>query len=297
MKKTTLLLVFAILLTTVLVSCSGNYDDGQVNPDANMGDDSTGGNDQNRVNIKRGLKFKGYTYNIYDDEEIEITEYDFDFTEEADDVATADEKEDGVEEIVLIDLEIPAKINDIPVTKIGKGAFEKNRILKSIVVPEGVKEIADEAFWYNYALESVTLPDSLTTLGTRVFNYATSLKSLAIPAGVTVIPDSLCGECTSLESVTFKGKITAIEGGAFAFCTSLTSINLGDSLVSIGADAFKWCSKITEVSLPDTIATIGNNAFDSCAALTTVTFAGEDASVIAIGEGNDIIIDALGITE
>lgn len=247
MKKLTLLLVLALVLTTVLASCNGNYDDGQVDPGEEREDYDDKG------------KYEGYTYKIHDGKkgkEIEITEYDF----------------ENVEDTASVTLEIPAKINNITVTKIGRGAFEKNSVLRSVVIPEGVKEIDVEAFWYNYSLESVTLPESLTAIGKRAFSFCSALKTIEIPAGITAVSEDTFYECTSLESVTFKGNIT-----------------------SIGSEAFRFCGKLASVALPATLETIGDNAFAQCAALTTVTFAGEDASVITIGEGNDVIVDALGI--
>ena len=63
------------------------------------------------------------------------------------------------------DMVIPASIQDVPVVHIGSNAFSNNNRITSVVIPEGVKEIADRvwqgtkgAFAWCSNLQSVTLP-------------------------------------------------------------------------------------------------------------------------------------------
>ena len=65
--------------------------------------------------------------------------------------------------------EIPAEIEGYPVTAIGLEAFEGTTI-KSIKIPDSVKQIDDYAFRYCESLESVTIPRSVTSIGYGVFD-------------------------------------------------------------------------------------------------------------------------------
>lgn len=308
MKKLALLLILTLALTTVLASCSGNYDEGVATPGTEDGDGTTDGND---IDVKYNLRYEGYTYNIYDDKEIEITKYDFDYVAEND----AEALEDEEEELKTVSLVIPDKINGIAVTKIAQNAFEKNSVLVSVTVPEGVIEIGNEAFWYSSALESVKLPDSLKILGSRVFNYCPVLKSIEIPANITEIPAYLCEENSALESVTFKGAVTKIGKNAFAYCASLKAIDLGAELVTVEEGAFKWCSSLESVTLGAKVETVGASAFANCAKLSAIsfgqvkeigesafancakgavaTFTGSDKTTVIVGNYNDVIKSAL----
>ena len=52
------------------------------------------------------------------------------------------------------------------------------RLLKSVVVPEGVTGIGEMAFSYCDALESVYIPESAVYFGEMVFAHSRALKSL-----------------------------------------------------------------------------------------------------------------------
>lgn len=236
MKKIALILALVFMLTVTLVSCGGNYDDGA--PDLGNGNppnNESSGDDDAKSDVQYDRKYMGYTYNIHNGTSIEITAYDFEYSEESDN-ASEDE-----EEFETIELIIPDKINGISVTKIGSRAFASNRTLSSVVVPEGVTEIADEAFWFNYCLEGVTLPASLKTLGKRVFNYCPVLKTLEIPEAVTEIPAELCDECLALETLTIGSGVTKIASKAFNNCVSLETLNFNGNaselVVEDGNDA------------------------------------------------------------
>ena len=101
-------------------------------------------------------------------------------------------------------VEIPATIEDCPVTGIGYWAFENCK-----------------------SLTSVTIPDSVTTIGYRAFSGCTSLTSVTFPNSVTSIVDEVFIGCTSLTSVIIPDSVTAIGAYAFYDCDSLTDVYYG----------------------------------------------------------------------
>ena len=66
-------------------------------------------------------------------------------------------------------LTIPDSLDGIQVTAIGSGAFQWQKTLMKVAVPEGVVSLGDHAFLYCDNLSSVTLPDSLKDIGRNPF--------------------------------------------------------------------------------------------------------------------------------
>ena len=194
------------------------------------------------------------------------------------------------------------------VTTIGDYAFAGCRVLTSIVIPEGVKEIKENPFLMCYSLqgievneknkyylsengilfdkdkktiiaypaeksgESYEIPDSVTTIGDYVFERCTGLTSITIPDSVTSIGDYVFARCTGLTSITIPDSVTSIGDDAFYGCTSLTSITIPDSVTSIGDYAFYGCTSLTSIIIPENVTLIGCVAFDGCDLLADVYF-------------------------
>lgn len=68
-----------------------------------------------------------------------------------------------------VELELPDKIEELPVRKIGKKAFMNARQLRRIVLPDSVKKLGEWAFAYCGVLEEIILPKRKMSVGTGVF--------------------------------------------------------------------------------------------------------------------------------
>lgn len=126
---------------------------------------------------------------------------------------------------------------DIPgsVTSIGEFAFAHNKLLTSINLSNGLKEIGYGSF-YDNGLTIVKIPDSVTEIGDYAFSY-NNLTNVTISNGVTIIGDY------------------AFDGN------QLPKIKIPDSVTKIGKKAFRG-NKISSVYIPDSVTEIGENAFD-----------------------------------
>lgn len=98
------------------------------------------------------------------------------------------------------------------VTYIGTNAFTNCKNLSSLVLPEGLVEIAYNAF-YSCSLSSIVLPESLERLDDYAFNLS-GFKSLVIPRNVSSLGANLFANCFGLEHLylpkAFEGKTSKL---------------------------------------------------------------------------------------
>ena len=67
------------------------------------------------------------------------------------------------------------------------GKYDIIRIIKRIIIGDGITTIGGNAFSYCRALTSVTIPNSVTKIGSSAFTYCSALTSVTIPNSVTEI--------------------------------------------------------------------------------------------------------------
>lgn len=146
--------------------------------------------------------------------------------------------------------------------------------LKSVTLPEEMKEIGRYAFAGCSSLEDVYLPDSVERIGTEAFSRCVSLKVIRLPSKITSLETRLFSQCTSLKSVNIPDGVTVIGEEAFAGSTSLEQVDLPSTLTSIGRAAFKDCNALKSLVLPNQITAINEKTFSGCYALTDITFPG-----------------------
>lgn len=181
---------------------------------------------------------------------------------------TVDEDSDGTADSVTItdcdesaiEIEIPAEIDGLPVTEIGKYAFFYCRSLTGVTIPDSVTSINDGAFDYCDELKAVTIPDSVTKIGEDAFASCETLTEIVIPDSVTEMEKLAFFGCTKLTDVTISKNLTSLESQVFSFCDSLKSVYIPDNITKLGDHVF-WESPIEEINIPNTITEIGSNPF------------------------------------
>ena len=142
------------------------------------------------------------------------------------------------------EVDIPAKIDGLPVTSIGSWAFSDSKGLLSVTIPSGVTNIAQYAFYGCVGLTSLSLSGSVS-IGEFSFYGCSGLKSVSIGGG-------------SIGSFAFSG------------CVGLTSVTLGDGVTSIGSSAFQGCTGLTGINIPSGVTSIGTSAFSGCTGLKSI---------------------------
>ena len=220
------------------------------------------------------------------------------------------------------DLVVPDRIGKDKVTAIGAYAFSPDgksiteeqrqvrRQIRSILLPEGMKEIGGSAFVNCASLERLHIPSTVKRISTgrvRVKNaFASyefetnafwgcrSLTELTVDEKNTAyrmqdgllvtrqeaeyglvgrLPD-LAGVCVIPEVVRM------IPDAFFENCTGLTKVVLPNTLQRIYSDAFAYCTNLAEINIPDGVVFLDDHAFRDCAHLKEIIL---PASVRTVG--------------
>ena len=163
------------------------------------------------------------------------------------------------------------------VSQISSGDYEQlfidmiERDIKSVIIPDGVKNISACAFAYCSRLTSVTIPSTVTFIGGMAFQYCTFLTDIAIPDGVTTIGERAFQSCSSLKSITIPDGVTSIDSSTFKYCSALTNVTIGSGVKTIGNYTFESCTALINITIPNSVTSIGSDSLYSCSALTSIT--------------------------
>ena len=117
-------------------------------------------------------------------------------------------------------INIPAKIDGMPVTEIGSTAFYSkyhNMPLKKVTIPDTVVSIGDSAFAYCEALTEIKIPASVKSIGTSAFEGCVKLSAVKLSEGLESIGDKAFYWCERLPSVTIPASVTHI-GEDISYC-------------------------------------------------------------------------------
>ena len=182
------------------------------------------------------------------------------------------------------------------VKKIGKRAFETNRNLETVNLPDGLELIGESAFYTCDNLTSdIIIPDSVTTIDEYAFQCCRKIKSVRIGTGLTALPQGAFNCCSSLGRVVIPSNIKTVGEIAFSGCDSLKSVCFEDGGVETVADsAFSNCKKVTSVYLGNSLTSIGSSFFTDSDELTALVIPSSVTSLSSwtfsgIGENTTVV--------
>jgi len=198
---------------------------------------------------------------------------------------------------------IPAKIQNLPVTEIGRNAFPLMSEVTSVTIPNSVTTIGDSAFAYCPSLTSVTFQgtipvknfddDAFYELGDiRAKFYATD-KNNGTP-GTYTRPDGNSKTWTKGGSATAAPAYDGTRGLAFTLTKDGKgySVKMGETfpvtentlvipatynnlpVTTIATLAFSTATSLSSVTIPASVTVIDTQAFIRCTLLKSVTFGG-----------------------
>lgn len=122
-----------------------------------------------------------------------------------------------------------------------------------------------DAPWIDYisVIRSVVIENGVTDIADGAFTECYDLTSVDISASVTEIGDEAFWRCDKLSEVTISNGLKKIGGSAFWGCHNLTNITLPESVTSIGSYAFAH-SGLSEITISANVQEIGGSAFERC---------------------------------
>lgn len=151
----------------------------------------------------------------------------------------------------------------------------KDKGVKKLVIPDGVKAISQRAFIGCEKLTEVIIPESVNHIGANAFSGCNRLTEIIIQENVDAIDKMAFNGCGSLQKIIIRGKIQSIEDGVFGFCHSLKEIEIPQGVARIGTEAFCGCYTLKNIVIPESVNRIGVNAFGGCSNLQNITILGD----------------------
>lgn len=160
------------------------------------------------------------------------------------------------------------------VDSIGNAAFSADRNqgyrnqIKSLSLPEGLKQINYKTFYGMKSLASINIPASVASIGKEAFRSCDSLKSIVLPDNLVSIGEYAFYDCKAVAgTIDIPATLKTIPVYAFFGCSNLTAVNFHEGLTAINDNAFYGCKSLTGISLPTTLTTLGSYAFAYCSKL------------------------------
>lgn len=183
------------------------------------------------------------------------------------------------------EIEIPAEIDGLPVTDIGRNNgifFQKmsSKNLKSIIIPESVERILSLAFENCENLESVTILNSTINIGYAAFQNCKKLKSITIPEN-----DKICIEKNAftgtlwLENKRKENPFVVLNGTLIDAHECTDNPVIPENVRIIGEDAFNGCEQLKSVIIPESVTSIKESSFSCCENLESLKILNPECNI------------------
>ncbi len=180
-------------------------------------------------------------------------------------------------------LMIPSELDGYTVVAIGDKAFQGNKNIRSVIIPDTVKKIGASAFADCTNLGNVILSSNLEEMESEAFARCELLTDIEIPKSLTIchvdgdgyegdLEGAYTGpfyECSGLEVIRFESGTKQIAKRLFAGCTGLKEISIPNIVTVIGEKAFEGCTNLKEIEIPDSVTEIEWCAFSRCRNMET----------------------------
>ena len=154
----------------------------------------------------------------------------------------------------------------------------ENDSVKTLVLPESLRQIGAYAFANYLSLEKVVIPDSVEHIYESAFLNCKELKTIVMGKGLTyqISHESFKG-CEKLEEIVLPEGITRIGSGAFKNCKELKTVVMFKDLEHIEHEAFMGCEKLEEIVLPEKFNRFRSGVFGRCKSLEKIVIKNKEA--------------------
>lgn len=152
--------------------------------------------------------------------------------------------------------------------------------LRSVVLPETIKELPDSLFEYCQQLETFVCYAPLQSTGRTTFMFCKSLKNVIFVNGLREIDNYAFDNAGSLENLYFGEQLLRIGQQAFGY-SGLTSF-VADA-ETIESNVFVDCQSLTDLHFTSKVKSIGEYLVTDCPNLSVVCFDGCDLTASEMG--------------
>lgn len=119
------------------------------------------------------------------------------------------------------ELILPDTVNNLPVEKLGREAFDYSSNLKTITLNNNLVRIRSNCF-KNSNLEKIIINDNLKVIGSYAFNTCKNLKEVILPEEFLSIEKRAFYKCSSLKKIKIPNSVRIIDDEAFKGTNNLT---------------------------------------------------------------------------
>ena len=165
-------------------------------------------------------------------------------------------------------LELPEKVNDVPLTAVTIRSYSRNYTVESLKLPAGTETVDADSIHHFYDLQKLETENSsllyedgiLYGNGGKVLIAAVSPSAdVVIKAGCAEVSDHAFYDEETEMTVHFPPSVRRIGDRAF-YNANILEADFSEGLEVISDNAF-MSSSLTAIHLPETVKTIGKNAF------------------------------------
>lgn len=122
-----------------------------------------------------------------------------------------------------------------------------------VVIPSGVREIAENAFANNLSIRVIELPDGLEIIGERAFSGCGKLEEIRLPQTLREIRDEAF-RGTGISGIEIPEGVTYVAKGAFRDCKGLKEVVLPKGQMFLYMSWFQGCSELQRIIVPDSLS-------------------------------------------
>lgn len=173
------------------------------------------------------------------------------------------------------EIKIPAEIGGLPVTKIGiyTGGFSE---MKTLTLPDTLKEIGPYAFNYCKNLTSVTLPDSIELVDFRAFESCTALAEINFPDHLVKTSSYTFDNTPWLDAQRKKNPLVIVNGALIDGRTAKGDVTVPSEVKYVAGGAFSKNNDLTSLVIPSSVSLIPDNLCWYCENLTAAELNGAE---------------------
>ncbi len=174
---------------------------------------------------------------------------------------------------------VPSKINNIPVVSVGDYCFAGNENVTEVKLNSSITSVGEGAFKDCTALTEVSNTKSLTSIGASLFEGCTAMTEFKIPDSVTAVPERCFFGCTALSEVKEHKNLKNV--AADAFTGTAWEENAPEGALNLGRILYSYKGNVENLVIGEGIEIIESYVFLGCKDIKTVTF-GEDVEEIGL---------------